>query len=108
MPDERVYEERVGRAFRRLEDALEAVDPDIVEVTSTGDMVTLTLPRGVRCILNTQRAVAQLWLAARDSAWHFSWDDARSGWLDDKGRGVELFAQLERILLAEAGVTITL
>src|SRR5262245_18847248 len=87
MMDESSYEKLVARAFRRVEDALAEVDPDVVELTATGDMLTLQFASGVKCILNTQRAVRQLWLAARASAWHFSFDAASETWLDDKGRG---------------------
>lgn len=87
MMDESSYEKLVKRAFRRVEDALAEVDPDVVELTATGDMLTLQFASGVRCILNTQRAVRQLWLAARATAWHFSFDAASDAWLDDKGRG---------------------
>ena len=87
MMDESSYDKLVARTFRRLEDALADVDPDVVEVNTTGDMITLQLASGVRCILNTQRAVRQLWLAARATAWHFSYDATGDAWLDDKGRG---------------------
>ncbi len=87
MMDESAYEKLIARAFRRVEDALAEVDPDLVEVSTTGDMVTLQFANGVRCILNTQRAVRQLWLAARASAWHFSFDPVGEAWQDDKGRG---------------------
>jgi CyaY protein len=81
------YNQRIAATFRRVEDALEGVDPDVVELTATGDMLTLQFGSGVKCILNTQRAVHQLWMAARASAWHFSWDEAEGAWQDDKGRG---------------------
>ena len=87
MMDESAYDKLVKSTFRRVEDALADVDPDVVELTATGDMLTLQFASGVRCILNTQRAVRQLWLAARATAWHFSYDAGRAEWLDDKGRG---------------------
>ena len=87
MMDESAYDKLVAKTFRRVEDALADVDPDVVELTATGDMLTLQFASGVRCILNTQRAVRQLWLAARASAWHFSYDPAAQSWQDDKGRG---------------------
>jgi CyaY protein len=85
--DESQYEKTIAATFRRVEDALADVDPDVVEVNSTGDMVTLQFKSGVKCILNTQRAVHQLWMAARATAWHFSWDEGKKEWQDDKGRG---------------------
>jgi CyaY protein len=83
--DESTYQKLVGETFRAIEDRLADVDPDVVELTSTGDMLTLQFASGVKCILNTQRAVHQIWMAARANAWHFSWGGQH--WLDDKGRG---------------------
>jgi CyaY protein len=87
MMDEPAYDKLVARTFRRVEDALAEVDPDVCELNATGDMLTLQMASGVRVILNTQRAVRQLWLAARATAWHFSYDAASETWQDDKGRG---------------------
>jgi CyaY protein len=87
MLDERSYEAEVQKLFRSLDDCLADADPDVLELTRTGDMITMTLASGVKIILNTQRAVRQLWLAARATAWHFDWDAATGSWRDDKGRG---------------------
>jgi CyaY protein len=87
MMDESSYQKLVARTFRRVEDALADVDPDVCEISATGDMLTLLFANRVKVILNTQRAVRQLWLAARATAWHFSYDAAGDAWLDDKGRG---------------------
>jgi CyaY protein len=100
--DERRYEAEVATLFRSLDDALAEADPDVVEVTRTGDMITMTFASGIRCVLNTQRAVRQLWLAARATAWHFDWDAATGAWHDDKGRG-ELRATLREIIREHAG-----
>ncbi len=105
MMDESAYDKLVARSFRRVEDALAEVDPDVVEVSATGDMLTLQLASGVRCILNTQRAVRQLWLAARASAWHFSYDAEQDAWLDDKGRG-DLWTILGATLKELSGQTL--
>src|SRR5687767_9447204 len=103
--DESAYLKLVGETFRRIEDALAEVDPDVVEVTSTGDVLTLAFAKGPRCVLNTQRPVRQLWLAARTSAWHFSWDGR--AWMDDKGRG-ELYDTLAKILKEHGGLDVKL
>jgi CyaY protein len=100
MLDEVVYDRLTSTLFRSLEDALAEVDPDVVEVTRTGDMVTLTFASGIRSVLNTQRAVRQLWLAGRAEAWHFSWDG--QSWQDDKGRG-ELKAILGTLVRTQSG-----
>ncbi len=102
--EESDYHKLVAKAFRRIEDALEDVDPDVVDSTGTGDVLTLTFASGVRCVLNTQRPVRQLWMAARDSAWHFDYDPASERWTDDRGRGLELFATLGRVIAEQSGL----
>ncbi len=104
--DESAYQQLVAKAFRRIEDALEPVDPDAVDASSTGDVLTLTFASGVRCVLNTQRPVRQLWMAARDSAWHFDYDPAQGRWTDDRGRGLELFATLAQVIAEQSGLHI--
>ncbi len=108
MLDESLYLKLVSDAFKRIEDALSDLEPDQCDVESTGDVLALGCKRGaVRIILNTQRPTRQIWLAARTQAWHFSRDeDGR--WLDDKGRGDELFATVTRLLAEHAGATVTI
>lgn len=106
MMDESRYLRLVGDAFRKIEDAVADVDPDDVDVDSAGDVLTLTLKNGVRCVVNTQRPTRQIWVAARASAWHFSWDDGKGAWLDDKGRG-ELFTTLQSVVKEHAGVDLS-
>lgn len=102
MLDEQTYDKLFSTLFRSLDDALADADPDVLEVMRTGDMITMTLASGKKCILNTQRAVRQLWLAARAEAWHFDWHPEAAAWLDDKGRG-ELKTILRGIVRDEAG-----
>jgi CyaY protein len=106
MMDESTYQQLIGETFRKIEDAFEDVDPDQVEVTSTGDVVTLSFANGVRCILNTQRPVRQVWMAARAEAWHFDWDEAKRRWIDDRGRGLELTEQIKKIVKEQSGLDV--
>lgn len=104
--DESLYHRFVLAAFRKIEDALADVDPDLVDVTSTGDVVTLAMPRGVRCVINTQRPARQIWMAVKDQAWHFSYDQVTGKWTDDKGRDVELLSNVERVIKEFAGADV--
>jgi len=47
-------------------------------------------------MLTPQPSPRQLWVAFRDRAWHFNWDEARGTWMDDRGEGVELFGLIEK------------
>jgi CyaY protein len=106
--DESTYQKLADQAFRAIGDAFESVDPDVVDCEIAGDVVTLTIRGGRKCIVNTQRPARQIWLAANARAWHFSWDEASRRWLDDKGRGDELFATLARIVKEATGAELKL
>lgn len=89
--DEATYNQLVSAAFKRIVAAADKLDPDVLEAESTGDMVTLTAASREKCIINTQRAVRQLWVAGRGQGIHFSYEPASGTWQDDKGKGLELF-----------------
>lgn len=92
MIDEARYNQLVAAVFKRLLAAADAIDPDLLEADSTGDMVTLTARSREKCIVNTQRAVRQIWVAGKSQGIHFSHDEATGTWKDDKGKGLELFS----------------
>lgn len=105
--DESTYQKLADEAFRVIDDAFEDVDPDIVDCEIAGDVVTLAIRGGGKCIVNTQRPTRQIWLAASARAWHFSWDAARKCWVDDKGRGDELYATIARVVKQATGADVT-
>ena len=88
--DESLYHARAAATFRTLLDLFDDIDPDQADVESSGDVISIAYANGKRCIINTQRPTRQLWLAADDRAWHFSFDEARGQWFDDRGSGAEL------------------
>jgi CyaY protein len=104
--DESTYQRLADQAFRTIGDAFEDVDPDVVDCEFAGDVVTLTLRGGKKCIVNTQRPARQIWVAASARAWHFSYDEQGGRWVDDKGRGDELFQTIARIVKEEAGADV--
>lgn len=103
MMDEATYNQRVAAVFKRLLTALDEVDPDVLETDSTGDMLTVTARSGEKCIVNTQRAVRQLWVAGKGQGIHFDFDPADGRWKDDKGRGLELFAHVADVVRSLSG-----
>lgn len=108
MMDEARYLQLVDQTFKTLQDAFDAVDPDLVDAYAAGDVLTLTFADRSKCVINTQRPTRQIWVAARARAWHFSLDDASGRWLDDKGRGDELFATVRAVVRETAGLDVTL
>lgn len=105
--DESTYSGLVAAAFQRIVTALDDVDPDVLDVVATSDMITVTDVRsGEKVIVNTQRAVWQLWVAGRGQGIHFTFGDGR--WLDDKARGFELFTWVGECVGAMSGLSLKL
>ena len=104
MMDESRYNQLVAGIFKRILAAADAIDPDVLEADSTGDMVTLTARSREKCIVNTQRAVRQIWVAGKSQGIHFTHDEATGTWKDDKGRGLELFSFVADVVHDISGV----
>ena len=102
------YAASVSSFFKRLVAAVDAIDPDVIECDATGDMVTITAAKtGTKVIVNTQKAVDQIWVAGKSAGVHFSqMPDGR--WMDDKNKGLELGAWVVECVRDASGVTISL
>jgi CyaY protein len=63
-------------------------------------MITLTFPNASQVIVNLQKPLHEVWLAARSGGYHFRFDG--QVWQDSKGQG-EFFAVLTRCANAQSG-----
>ncbi len=106
--EESAYLALTESAFRRILAAFDKLDPDEAEAFMSGDVLTIAFKSGIRCVLNTQRPVRQLWCAARASAWHFDYDAANAKWVCDKAPHEELHSVLRGIAQREANVAVDL
>ena len=77
----------------------ESTDAD-VDNQRVGAMVTLTFPDRSQIVVNLQKPLQEVWLAARGGAYHYRWDG--QCWRDTKGSG-EFFAELSRHASLQAG-----
>lgn len=66
-----------------------------------GGMVTLTFPDRSQIIVNLQKPLHEIWLAARSGGYHFVFDGAR--WVDTRGRG-DFYDRLSRDASDQAGL----
>ncbi len=107
MLDEATYSTLTSKVFKRLLASVDAADPDLLEADGGGDMVTITAVKtGEKVIVNTQRAVKQIWVAGRGEGVHFSLEPS-GAWVDDKGRGLELYAWVKSCVEAASGVALS-
>ena len=68
-----------------------------------GGMVTLTFPNRSQIVVNLQKPLHEIWMAARAGGYHYKWDGQR--WMDTKGQG-EFFAHLSRCASEQAGLAL--
>jgi CyaY protein len=102
--DESLYLRLAEETFRKIQDGLEPLDPDVVDYDFQHDVLEITFADDARCILNTQRPARQIWMAWARQAWHFDWDEAKGCWLDDTGEGIELLGHLRGVIEQKAKV----
>ncbi|OYU46170.1 MAG: iron donor protein CyaY [Burkholderiales bacterium PBB4] len=74
-----------------------------VDNQRSGNMLTLTFANGTQIIVNLQKPLHEIWLAAKTGGYHYRWVD--NLWLDTKGQG-ELFATLSLNASLQAGQTL--
>ncbi len=95
--------DRAEAALRAIELACdrinEATDAD-VDNQRVGGMVTLVFANRSQIVVNLQKPLHEIWMAARSGGYHYKWDG--QAWVDTKGQG-ELFAQLTRCASEQAG-----
>ncbi len=65
-----------------------------------GGMVTLSFVNGTQIIVNLQKPLHEVWMAAKAGGFHYKFDGTK--WMDTKGQG-EFFAHLARYAGEQAG-----
>lgn len=104
--DEATFKQLTHDVMERVRRGVDAEDPDVVEAVMEAEVLKLVFPSKTPFVLNTQRPVREVWLAADRQAWHFRYDGAR--WIDKKGTGAELFSTLSELLARRTGISMTL
>lgn len=88
---------RLEACCDRLNDATDAdLDPQ-----RTGGLVTITFGNGSQIIVNLQKPLQEVWMAARAGGFHYQFDGTQ--WLDTRGHG-EFFTHLSRCASEQAGM----
>jgi len=77
----------------------ETTDTDL-DCQRTGGMLTLVFANRSQIIVNLQKPLHEVWLAARSGGYHYKFNSEK--WMDTKGQG-EFFLQLSRDASAQSG-----
>lgn len=71
-----------------------------VDNQRTGGMVTLMFSNRSQIVINLQKPLHEVWLAAKSGGYHYKFDGEQ--WMDTKGQG-EFFSNLSRFASEQAG-----
>jgi CyaY protein len=97
------YMDRAEALLRLVETGCDRINDETdadVDSQRVGGMVTLTFRNGSQIVVNLQKPLHEVWLAARAGGYHYKFDGTR--WMDTKGQG-EFFENLSRQATQQAG-----
>lgn len=95
--------DRAEAALRAIEQACDRINDDTdadIDNQRSGGMITLAFANRSQIVVNLQKPLHEIWLAARSGGYHYRWDG--QAWVDTKGQG-ELFDQLSRSATEQTG-----
>jgi CyaY protein len=97
------YMDRAEALLRQVEAGCDRINDETdadVDSQRVGGMVTLTFRNGSQIVVNLQKPLQEVWLAARAGGFHYRFDGTH--WMDTKGAG-EFFDHLGRCASEQAG-----
>ncbi len=89
---------------RNCDSLNDSTDADI-DNQRTGGMVTMTFTNKSQIIINLQKPLQEIWLAAKAGGFHYKFDTKTQTWRDTK-QATELFADVSRYASEQSGTTI--
>jgi CyaY protein len=100
------FMDQAERLLSGIEQTCDRLNDDTdadVDNQRVGGMVTLTFPNRSQIVVNLQKPLHEVWLAARCGGFHYRFDGAQ--WMDTKGQG-EFWASLSRYASEQAGLSL--
>jgi len=97
------FMDRAESLLRSVEAGCDRInDEELADIDNqrVGGMVTLVFSDASQIVVNLQKPLHEVWLAAKSGGYHFKFNGEQ--WVDSKGRG-EFFASLSRFASAQAG-----
>ena len=96
------YLNQTEKLFRTVENRLEEFEEE-VDYDRTPDKLETTVEEsGRKIVINTQRAIHEIWLAGNSRGWHFQYDENNARWYA-KAEKVEFYNCLSELLSDQLG-----
>ncbi len=100
---ERDYQDRAEALLAAVERACDRINDDSdadIDNQRVGGMITLVFSNRSQIVINLQKPLHEVWLAAKAGGFHYKWGGA--DWRDTK-QSTEFFADLTRHASEQAG-----
>ncbi len=97
------YQDLAESLLRNVELACDRINDNTdadVDNQRVGGMITMSFANGSQIIINLQKPLQEIWLAARAGGFHYRHNG--TAWMDTKGQG-EFFEQLSRCATEQSG-----
>lgn len=101
------FMDRAEQVLKAIEASCDRINDESsadIDNQRTGGMITLAFANRSQIVINLQKPLHEIWLAARCGGFHYQYDGAQ--WQDTKGQG-EFFASLSRYASEQAGQPLT-
>jgi CyaY protein len=119
------FQDRADALLKAVEAACDRINDETdadIDNQRSGGMVTLSFANRSQIIINLQKPLHEVWLAAREGGYHYQWDPqagagvggggastqpgAHGAWVASK-TGSEFFADLNRCASQQSGMKLT-
>lgn len=97
------YLDQAERALKAVELACDRINDETdadIDNQRTGGMITLTFSNRSQIVINLQKPLQEIWMAAKAGGFHYKFNSGQ--WMDTKDSS-EFFANLSRYASAQAG-----
>ena len=74
------YFVRASELFKRVEEKLDEFEDEIDYDPSPDKLLISFEESGEKIVINTQRAIKEIWLAGNSRAWHFQFQQEKNIW----------------------------
>jgi CyaY protein len=98
--------DRAESALQAVEAACDRINDETeadIDSQRVGGMVTLVFANRSQIVINLQKPLHEIWMAAKSGGYHYKYVD--NAWRDTKGQG-EFFDNLSRFATEQAGQTL--
>jgi CyaY protein len=100
------YLNQAEALLKAVESCCDRMNDDIdadIDNQRVGGMVTLTFANRSQIVINLQKPLQEVWMAAKAGGYHYRCQDGH--WMDTKGHG-EFLAELSQQASAQAGMAL--